>query len=170
MLLGAIVHFGTIAAYHVPLLSKAIDPEIFYHYLLRRYMLLSGIHGGYSFYGPSVGNTYQMQHHIQSKNHSRYSSNAQLRSASGRIRFQSYLDIGSTFLSEYKEDTASRQLAQKAIVQVTKRIKTQYPCDTISSILVTKLIPTIQQLREGTGMEAQYVNLSDHVEPPNHQP
>ncbi|WP_400261906.1 hypothetical protein ACFX5U_20355 [Sphingobacterium sp. SG20118] len=132
--------------------------------------MLSGIHGGYGFYGPSVGNTYQMQHRIQSGLYSRYSSNAQLRSASGRIRFQSYLDIGSAFLSENKENTTSRQHAQKAIVQVTQCIMAHSPCDTISSILVTKLIPTIQQLQEGAGMETQYVNLIDHVEVPPQQP
>ncbi|AIM38999.1 hypothetical protein KO02_21605 [Sphingobacterium sp. ML3W] len=170
LLLGAVVHFATIAAFHIPLLSTSIHPEILYHNLLRRYTLLSGIHGGYGFYGPSVGNTYQMHHHLQSRLHSKYSSHAQLRSASGRIRLQSYLDIGSSFLSENKADTASKQLAHKAVVQLTQRIKAQYPCDTISSTLVTKLIPTIQQLQDGADVEAQYINLIDHVEAPNQHP
>lgn len=169
LLLGAVVHFGTIAAFHAPKLSECFGQEIRFHRILRPYTLMSGLNGGYSFYSPSVGNTYQMQHQVQSGYYTWYSSNAQLKTSTGHIRYQSYLDIGSAFLSEKKENCHSRKLAEKATEYVNKHIATRYPNDTTSSNLVTKLIPTLQQLRKGNTLEVSYVNLFHHVEFPHYQ-
>lgn len=169
MLLGAVIHFGTIVAFHAPKLSSCFGQEIRFHRILRPYTLMSGLNGGYGFYSPSVGNTYQMQHHVQSGYHSLYSSNAQLKTSTGRIRYQSYLDIGSAFLSEKEENCRSRKLAEKATEYVNKYIATRYPKDTTTSNLVTKLVPTLQQLRNGNTAEVSYVNLFHHVKFPQQQ-
>lgn len=169
LLLGAVVHFVTIAAFHAPKLSECFRQEIRFHPILRPYILMSGLNGGYGFYSPSVGNTYQIQHHVHSDYHSWYSSNAQLKTSAGRIRYQSYLDIGSSFLSEKKENCHSRKLAEKATECVNKYLATRYPKDTTTSNLVTKLIPTLQQLRNGNTLEVSYINLFHHVEFPHYQ-
>ena len=170
MLVGCIIHFGTIAAYNLSSYPVLHFPSFLYNKLIRSYAVISGIHVGYGFYSPTVGNVYQIQHHIQSDTNNSYRFHSPMQSAAAHMRYQSYLEVGAAWLSEKKENEATRELAYAVVIAANKQVAAQFPDAVITSTLMTRIIPTITKLQQQHILEPSYLSLFSYVEEPTHKP
>lgn len=133
-------------------LDKATD-----HSYFRHYATWSGIHGGYGFYSPSVGSNYHLQFHRSTDQGDRYYNSPGLYTESGRIRYQSFLDIGSTFLE--RGEGENKENARMAVQLATNELARRYPTDYINSIFMSKRTPSLSALQQDQHQKTVYISL-----------
>nr|WP_315402022.1 hypothetical protein [uncultured Sphingobacterium sp.] len=177
---SSIIHFSIVAStnlrhmhQHVPEAQGLAQLHVMFDKLekavhMQHYAAWSGIHGGYGFYSPSVGNSYQIQFHCQFQKVNTYYHSPGIKSEPGRIRYQSFLDIGAVFLEKGQEE--AKESVRVAIQLATEEFSLQYPSDSIVSILMTKLTPTLEALRSDHLQETVYVSLYQYADTNSPQP
>lgn len=139
-----------------PLFGKLINTDF-----LGLYASYTGIHGGYTFYSPSVGNSYQIHFHCQSNKVNSYYNSPGIRTEAGRIRYQSFLDMSTIFLEKDQEE--AKESVRLAVKLATEEFVRQYPSDSIVSTLITKLTPTLEALRSDHHQKTVYVSLYQYA-------
>lgn len=167
------IHFSIVATTnlghmykHVPNSQELAHLHIMFEKLakapyMQYYATWSGIHGGYGFYSPSVGNSYQIQFHCQSNKIDNFYNSPGIKSEPGRIRYQSFLDMSAVFLEKGQEE--AKESVRVAVQLATKELIRHYPVGSVMSTLATKLTPTLYALRADHHQETVYVSLYQYA-------
>lgn len=178
-LLLCIAHFSLLAGFNMAHISSGRTKALFMEglNLIRHcticgaYSNWTGLWGGYAFYSPSVGNTYQIQfcrYHDGSK---KYYNSPGLRSRTAQLRFQSYLDIGSALVDNNETDQNQEKKQAKASIQsACKYLMKQIPCDSLEAKLITKQIKGLSQWRSLKPNQTPYLALYRYVQVPEKYP
>ena len=172
------IHFSIVAYTNFGHLYQHLpkSKELAYLYLMLQklpdahflglYASYTGIHGGYTFYSPSVGNSYQIHFRCQSNNVNNYYNSPGIRTETGRIRYQSFLDMSAIFLEKDQEE--AKESVRLAVQLATEEFIRQYPTDSIVSTLITKFTPTLEALRSEQYQKPVYVSLYQYASSTTH--
>lgn len=151
---------------HLPKSKGSAYPHVLFGKLINEtflglYASYTGIHGGYTFYSPSVGNSYQIHFRCQSNKVNSYYNSPGIRTETGRIRYQSFLDMSTIFLEKGKEE--AKESVRLAVKLATEELTRQHPSDSIVSTLITRITPTLEALRSDHHQKNVYVSLYQYA-------
>lgn len=158
--LGCAIHFCMASAYNLRIIFKLPDhlPEIFeYAYL---YQDLAGLSGGYTFYGPSVGMQIQLEYIQYQEGNETLLSEPRIQSTTGMLRFNSYLQLGSSFVDS--SQSYLQDQVRASISNLTGSLSDVVATDSISCRLITKYIPSLGQKGEQL-LSSKYIILFEHI-------
>ncbi|WP_196939839.1 hypothetical protein [Sphingobacterium pedocola] len=143
-----------------------------------RYAEWAGIHGGYSFYSPSVASTYRSHFYIADPNGElHYYSHPLLRSRSAKIRYRSFMDHQKVWIGAKEHnsevDTAFAYAVQRSL---TMQLAKRYPGSPVVHRIMVQHIPSLREHTEQMELKKQVINLKTyryqydtlhtHLEPP----
>lgn len=174
-----VIHFGILLLFNMAHVAKGELQQFFmlglnqvrYCSLLNSYTIWTGLLGGYGFYSPSVGNTYQIQFCSYEKESKKYYNSPALKRQAAKMRFQSYLDIASAFVNtENNKYDKEKQQAKASIAAACNYLSTRLSCDSLEAKLITKHINTLSQLSESKPNPPNHLALYRYVHIPKQQP
>lgn len=158
--LGCAIHICMASAYNLRIIFKLPDhlPEIFRFACL--YQDLAGLSGGYTFYGPSVGMQIQLEYIQYQKGIATLLSEPRIQSTTGMLRFNSYLQLGSSFVDS--SQSYLQDQARTSISNLTGGLSDIMVADSISCRLITKYIPALVPKGE-PHLSSQYIILFEYI-------
>lgn len=132
--------------------------------LLPHYAQWTGIHGGYSFYSPSVGSSYYSHYNIDTEGeHKHHQTHPLLRSRSAKVRYRSFMDIQQVWINARDSSTKADTLFAHAINRsLTQRLARHYPATTVRHHILVLFVPSLQEQKKNTGQEKKLVNLVEY--------
>jgi hypothetical protein len=144
MILLATAHFSILIVFNMAHIAKGDLQELCMEGLrlvqhcsgCSAYTAGTGLLGGYGFYSPSVGNTYQIQFCRYERQSKRYYNSPGLKSQAAQMRFQSYLDISTALLDT--AETKEKQQAKASITKACQHLLLRMPCDSLEAKLISK--------------------------------
>lgn len=130
---------------------------LFANSILEAYTSWSGIQGGYSFYSPAVGNSYEIQFRQQLAKDYDTTPETLLHTATGVMRYHSLLDIGISFVCT---DRTDEQQAAITIVKQARHIyRSYYPDASVCVTLASYVCPSLSQLESNRQLQPFYLSL-----------
>lgn len=178
-LLLCIAHFSMLTLFNMAHVSSGRTKALFMEglNLIRHcticsaYTTWTGLFGGYGFYSPSVGNTYQIQFCRYQEGSKKYYNSPGLISPTAQLRFQSYLDIASALLDGNESYQTNEKKQAKASIQAAcKYLMKQIPCDSLEAELISKQIKGLSQWRSLKPQQTKYLALYRYVQVPEKYP
>ncbi|WP_196939941.1 hypothetical protein [Sphingobacterium pedocola] len=130
--------------------------------LLSHYAQFTGIHGGYGFFGPSVGSTFhtRIQLSFSDSEEIHTLSDPGLRSRAGKLRYSSFLDINEVFIdSDRRKSTSELNLAKTIKRSLCKRSAERYGASTVHVSILAKSPPSLSSIRETGSLQLHYIQL-----------
>lgn len=159
--LACAIHFCMASAYNLQIIFKLPTylTETFRY--VSPYQDLTGLNGGYSFYGPSVGMQIQLEYIQYQDGNATFLSEPRIQSTTGMLRLNSYLQLGSSFVDSsqaYLQDQA-----RASISNLTGSLSDIVVADSLACRLITKYIPALGQHGEQL-LSSQYIILFEYIE------
>lgn len=125
--------------------------------LSETYTSWTGLQGGYAFYSPTVGNGYEIQFRQQLTNHKDTTAATLFQAATGLMRYQSFLDIGVSFV--YTDRRDEQQTAIAMIKQAREIYRVYHPDASICVTLASYISPSLSQLKTHLLSQPFYLSL-----------
>lgn len=160
--IGCVLHFSLITANNLAAIFCNKIGTAPLTRLLPLYQDLAGINGGYSFYGPNVNNQVEIRYSIYRGREVSITSEPRLQSSMGILRFQSYLELGTSFFDPQKRDLHKQ--AKKTAQVLTRGLMADKSVDSIRCQLLSRMIPPLVAAKTSISAKTTYIILLDHLE------
>lgn len=172
-LLICMAHFSMLFIFNMAHLAKGNIKPLFMRglHVIRQcttcntYTNWTGLLGGYGFYSPAVGNTYQIQFCRHTQGSKKYYNSPGLKSQTAQMRFQSYLDVSSALLDPDDSKQIKEKLQAKASTEAACKYLMKYmPCDSVEGKLITKEISRLAQMQTTKPIQPHHLALYRYVQ------
>ncbi len=132
--------------------------------LLSHYAQFTGIHGGYGFFGPSVGSTFHTRIQLSFSGAEEILTlpDPGLRSRAGKLRYSSFLDLNEVFIDQDTvRPTSDLNLAKAIMRSLAKRMTDSYGASVVDVSILAKSPPSLSSIRETGSLQVRYIQLFD---------